>query len=142
MIGETAKWAITHSVWWGGHEDTCSYKLSDRKDLCDCKVMQEAVEADRKADAGELDVDYVFDLAGAVVKVGDRVAYAATDGRSAGLRLGKVIEVRAAHVKKETHWDSDVPCKLRIEVEDTSGFSSINKPVLIATGMKRFVKIV
>ncbi len=90
-------------------------------------------------------VDYVNDLQGLPVKVGDRIAYAVTEGRSGNLRIGKVIEIRAVHVRFDS-WDeekrhgTEVPCKLRVEVE-TSAFSSISKPSLIQADFKRFVRL-
>ena len=91
-------------------------------------------------------VDYVNDLQGLPVVVGDRIAYAVTEGRSGNLRIGKVTEIRAAHERFES-WDVDkeyggtkVPCKLRIEVEK-SAFSSIDKPSLIQADFKRFVRL-
>lgn len=86
-------------------------------------------------------VDFVVDLDGNEVRVGDRVAYAAVDGRSGGLRIGKVLEIRAAHVKHEKHWDSDVPCKLRVDVEKSTGYGGTEKPTLIHVSFRRFVKI-
>ena len=108
--------------------------------------MRTAVESDYKANAGELDVDYVFDLDNKVTKVGDRLAYAAIDGRSSALRIGKLIEIRVAHVKydswdKEKRHGNDVPVKLRIEVEMDNQGHKMSKPVLIEAGMKRFVKL-
>lgn len=90
-------------------------------------------------------VDYVNDLQGLPVVVGDRVAYAVTEGQSGNLRIGKVIEIRAAHDKFDS-WDAEqkyptrVPCKIRIEVEK-SAFSSITKPSLIQADFKRFVRL-
>lgn len=90
-------------------------------------------------------VDYVEDLQGAKVVVGDTIAYAAIDGRSANLRIGTVIEIVPKH-KKYDKWDADrrhgtdVPTKVRVEVSK-SAFSSIDKPALIQASFKRFVKL-
>ena len=90
-------------------------------------------------------VDYVKDLRGEKVVVGDTIAYAVTEGRSGNLRIGTLIEIVPEHVKY-SKWDTDKeygdtrPCKLRIEVEK-SAFSSISKPSLIQADFKRFVKL-
>lgn len=86
-------------------------------------------------------IDYVVDLDGKRVIVGDRVGYAVTDGRSGALRLGKVIEIRAAHKKVEKYWTNEVPTKLRIEVQESTGYGTPAKPVLIESGFKRFVRL-
>lgn len=89
----------------------------------------------------------VPDLRGNPVAVGDTIVYGATDGRSAGMRIGKVIEIVWA---KESHhaWDTKKeydqftkPTKLRVEVEISSGYDTPSKPVLIEAGFKRFVKL-
>jgi hypothetical protein len=90
-------------------------------------------------------VDYVEDLRGEQVVVGDTIAYAVTEGRSGNLRIGTVIEIVP---KRKTYysWDTDKehgnekPCKLRVEVTK-SAFSSIDKPSLIQASFKRFVKL-
>ena len=89
----------------------------------------------------------VTDLRGTSVNVGDTIVYGATDGRSAGLRIGKVIEIVWA--REDYHsWDTEktfvkrqVPTKLRVEVEHNSGYGKIEKPTLIEAGFKRFVKL-
>lgn len=88
----------------------------------------------------------VTDLRGTPVKVGDTIVYGATDGRSAGLRIGKVIEIVWAHTKEhivrgELYWTTDVPTKLKVQVEHNSGYCKIEKPTLIEAGFKRFVKL-
>lgn len=95
---------------------------------------------------GEEGVSYVVDLDGKRVIVGDRIAYAATDGRSAGLRIGKVIEIRAAHKKPRVYdgevlYESAVPVKLRVEVQENTGYGKPEKPTLIEAGFKRFVRL-
>jgi hypothetical protein len=86
--------------------------------------------------------DSVPDLTGTDVKVGDRIAYAVTAGRSGCLRVGKVIEIVWGHHKEpEKRWISPVPTKLRVEVEISSSYGTPEKPVLIEAGFKRFVKI-
>jgi hypothetical protein len=90
-------------------------------------------------------VDYVEDLQGSQVAVGDTIAYAAIDGRSANLRIGTVIEIVPKHMKYD-RWDADrkygteVPTKIRVDVSK-SAFSSIEKPALIQASFKRFVKL-
>lgn len=88
----------------------------------------------------------VEDLDGKQVGVGDRIAYAATDGRSSGLRVGTVLEVVQAHkkdhiVRGELYWSTDVPTKLRVSVESSSGYGTPSKPTLIEASFKRFVKL-
>ena len=85
--------------------------------------------------------DRVMDLTGKMVKVGDTIAYAATDGRSAGLRVGKVTEIVDAHQKVEKHWTRDVPLKIRVLVDQSSGYWAPEKPVLIEAGFRRFVLV-
>lgn len=89
----------------------------------------------------------VPDLRGTPVGVGDTIVYGATDGRSAGLRIGKVTEIVW---KREVYhdWDNEqqfskrqIPTKLRVEVEVSSGYGTPEKPVLIEAGFKRFVKL-
>lgn len=88
----------------------------------------------------------ILDLSGNVVEVGDRIAYAATDGRSAGLRVGRVSEIVLAHEKFDS-WDTHeeyprkVPTKLRVLVEKSSGYWAPEKPVLIEARFQRFVKL-
>jgi len=90
-------------------------------------------------------VDYVKDLRGEKVVVGDTIAYAAVDGRSANLRIGTVTKIVPEHIKF-SKWDTDKkygdtrPCKLWVEVEK-SAFSGISKPALIQADFKRFVKL-
>jgi hypothetical protein len=85
----------------------------------------------------------VPDLRGNPVAVGDTIVYGATDGRSAGMRIGKVTEIVWAHEKMDYAWSysTKVPTKLRVEVEISSGFWAPSKPVLIEAGFKRFVKL-
>lgn len=85
-------------------------------------------------------VDFVRDLLGTQVVVGDEIVYGATDGRSGGIRVGKVTEIVAAHEKSESYgYTRKVPCKLRVEVTASSGYWAPGKPVLIEVGLKRFV---
>lgn len=91
-------------------------------------------------------VDYVKDLRGETVVVGDTIAYAVTEGRSGNLRIGTVIEIVPVKTKYYS-WDdekehgSETPSKLRVQVTK-SAFSSIDKPSLIQANFKRFVKLV
>lgn len=88
----------------------------------------------------------VGDIRGDLVGVGDTIAYAATDGRSSGMRVGKVLDVIEAHTVKEYYdhesfYERKVPTKLKVAVEFSSGYSVPGKPVLIEPGFKRFVKV-
>ena len=86
--------------------------------------------------------DFVLDLEDRVVRVGDRIAYAATDGRSAGLRTGKVTEIVPEHEKPESYgYTRKVPTKIRVKVDKSSGYWAPEKPVLIEAGFKRFVRL-
>lgn len=80
----------------------------------------------------------VQDLRGDWVKVGDTIAYAATDGRSGGIRVGKVIEIVPAH---ESKWGNEIPPKLKVDVGFSSGYWVPGKPTVIDSTLKRFVKI-
>lgn len=80
----------------------------------------------------------VPDLRGDLVTVGDTIAYAATDGRSSGLRVGKVIEVVPPTWGFKS-WKT--PPKLRVEVVVTTGYGLPAKPTLIDASLKRFVKV-
>ena len=87
----------------------------------------------------------VEDLRGVFVKEGDTIAYAATDGRSGGLRVGLVLEVIPAHTKHKK-WGSDtypveVPAKIKVAVQASSGYWAPEKPTLIQASFKRFVRI-
>lgn len=88
----------------------------------------------------------IEDLRGNFVRVGDRIAYAATDGRSAGMRVGTVIEIVRAHEKPHKYkgeylYTTKVPTKLRVSVDVSSGYWAPEKPVLIEAGFKRFVRL-
>lgn len=84
----------------------------------------------------------VPDLRGDYVKVGDTIAYAATDGRSGGIRVGKIIGIIEAHVKEESYgYTRKVPTKLRVEVAFSSGYWKPEKPTTIDASLKRFVKV-
>jgi hypothetical protein len=91
--------------------------------------------------------DFVLDLEDRVVRVGDRIAYAATDGRSSGLRTGTVTAIIPAHTKyaskadEREGWGRDVPAKIRVQVDKSSGYWAPEKPVLIEAGFKRFVRL-
>lgn len=93
------------------------------------------------------DPTVVLDLNDEQVEVGDTIAYAVVQGRSANLRIGKIIEIVWAHDKfdkwdKEKKYPTKVPTKLRVQVEK-SAFGSLwsDKPTLIEAGFKRFVKM-
>ena len=85
---------------------------------------------------------FVEDLQGKRVHVGDRIAYAVTEGRSANIRIGKVVEIVWEHEKVSKHWTATVPTKLRVQVEK-SAFGSLysDKPTLIQASFKRFVRL-
>lgn len=89
----------------------------------------------------------VEDLTGQPVGVGDTIAYAATDGRSGGIRVGKVLKIIESH-KKWASWDKEkeygghtVPTKLQVDVEFSSGYWKPGKPTLIDSSLKRFVLV-
>lgn len=86
----------------------------------------------------------VADLRGDLVTVGDTIAYAATDGRSGGIRVGKILEIVEAHQKpyyRGSDYMVDVPTKLKVEVDFSSGYWKPGKPTLIDASLKRFVKV-
>lgn len=90
----------------------------------------------------------VPDLRGDPVGVGDTIAYAATDGHSGGLRVGKVVEIVEARNTfdrwdKEKEYPNKQPTKIRVSVEHTSGlYSGVEgKTTLIQADFKRFVKV-
>lgn len=83
----------------------------------------------------------VPDIRGDLVGVGDTIAYAATDGRSSAMRVGKITEVVDAHTKKEFGFEYAVPVKLRVQVEYSTGYGTPKKPVIIDPSFKRFVKV-
>lgn len=80
----------------------------------------------------------VPDLQGVDVRVGDRIAYAATDGRSGGLRLGRVLAIVEA---QQADWRGELDVKLRVEVEASTGYGAPDRPTLIRAEFKRFVKL-
>ena len=87
----------------------------------------------------------VFDLDDKPVFVGDRIAYSVTEGRSACVRIGKVIEIVWEHTVDSKYWGEGhvIPTKLRVQVEKSSfGELYSKKPTLIEAGFKRFVKLV
>ena len=93
-------------------------------------------------------VTAVRDLRGEDVKVGDTIAYAATDGRSGGMRVGKVVEIVPPRDTfdrwdKEKKYPNRQPTKLKVSVEHTSGlYSGIEgKTTLIQADFKRFVLV-
>lgn len=90
----------------------------------------------------------VADLRGDLVGVGDTIAYAATDGRSGGLRVGKIVEIVAARDTfdrwdKEKEYPTMQPTKLKVSVGHTSGlYSGVEgKTTFIQASFKRFVKV-
>lgn len=80
----------------------------------------------------------VPDLRGDLVKVGDTIAYAATDGRSGGLRVGEVIAIVPS---REGEYGNTIPTKLKVSVDHSSGYWAPEKPTLITASFKRFVKV-
>lgn len=90
----------------------------------------------------------VPDLRGDLVKVGDTIAYAATDGRSGGMRVGKVVEIVPPRNTfdrwdKEKEYPNKQPTKIKVSVDYTSGlYSGVEgKTTTIQAGFKRFVKV-
>lgn len=89
--------------------------------------------------------DFVLDLDDKEVRVGDRIAYAATDGRSGGLRTGRVLSVIPERVTTESdkYWGEGhkVPAKLKVSVEKSSGYWKPEKPTIIDATLKRFARL-
>lgn len=90
----------------------------------------------------------VLDLRDQPVKAGDLIAYAVTTGRSANVRIGRVVEIVWEHQRFDSAWDrehkypTNVPTKLRVQVEQSAfGGLYTDKPTLIEAGFKRFVKL-
>lgn len=90
----------------------------------------------------------VPDLRDQPVKAGDLIAYAVTTGRSANVRIGRVVEIVWEHNRFDSSWDREhnyptkVPTKLRVQVEQSAfGGLYTDKPTLIEAGFKRFVKL-
>jgi hypothetical protein len=80
----------------------------------------------------------VRDLDGKLVEVGDRIAYSAADGDSAGLRIGVVRAI----VETEPHYHFQSPAvKLKVEVDLTSGWSLPSRATTIAVARRTFVKL-
>jgi len=93
----------------------------------------------------ELNKDYVEDLQGNMVQVGDTIVYGATDGRSGGIRVGKVIKLTPEHITTDDdrYWGSGhkKPAKLTVEVSASSGYWAPEKPTSIDASLKRFVRL-
>lgn len=92
------------------------------------------------------DPTVVLDLNDDQVAVGDTIAYAVVQGRSANLRIGKIVEIVWAHDKfdswdKEQKYPTKVPTKLRVSVDKSAFGSGPDRPTLIEAGFKRFVKM-
>lgn len=88
--------------------------------------------------------DFVTGLDGKQVRTGDRIAYAVTEGRSACIRIGVVVDIVWEHTKNDRYWGDNhkVPTKLRVQVEKSSfGTLFSDKPTLIEAGLMRFVKV-
>jgi hypothetical protein len=88
----------------------------------------------------------IEDLRGVVVGVGDTIAYAAHDGRSTGMRVGKIVEIveasrRPFRFQGELKGYTDVPTKIRVAIEHSNREDSSHPAVLIHADMKRFVKV-
>lgn len=90
----------------------------------------------------------VLDLRGEAVKVGDTIAYAATDGRSGGMRVGKLVKIVEAHETEVVYdhlssYTTSVPLKIQVSVEHTSGVfgRALGKTITIDPSLKRFVLI-
>lgn len=77
------------------------------------------------------------DITGQPLAVGDRVAYATSQSNSVEMKLGVITELVETVPKYE--WESVVH-KIRVQVEETSGYRPPKKPVLIAK-LYRVVKI-
>jgi len=79
----------------------------------------------------------VQDLLGNDVQAGDVIVYAATDGRSAGLRIGTVEKITPA--VKHQDWFHQKPAKVRVKVHQSTGYYAPEKPTTIDASLKRFL---
>jgi hypothetical protein len=79
----------------------------------------------------------VQDLLGNDVKVDDVIVYAATDGRSAGLRIGTILKITPA-VESERRYDRK-PAKIQVKVHQSTGYWAPEKPTTIDSSLKRFL---
>jgi hypothetical protein len=86
--------------------------------------------------------DFVEDLDGKTVRAGDRVAYAAADGDSAGLRVGTVTGLQWSKRNRYSGTRARPTLKMRVEVDRATGYRGTdNSSRLIEVGFRRFVKI-
>ena len=79
----------------------------------------------------------VKDLLGNDVSVGDQIVYAATDGRSAGLRIGTVLKITPA-VESARSYERK-PAKIQVQVHQSTGYWAPEKPTTIDSSLKRFL---
>lgn len=82
----------------------------------------------------------VPDLRGDYVTVGDTIAYAATDGRSSGLRVGKIVKITEKKVTESWHKPG---FRLTVSVDYTSSIYNRAEGATpsIDASLKRFVKV-
>lgn len=84
----------------------------------------------------------VEDMLGNQVGEGDQIVYGATDGRSAGLRLGTVKKITPAGkvpYYKGSDYLVDKPAKITVEVHKSTGYWTPGKPTVIDASLKRFL---
>lgn len=75
------------------------------------------------------------DITGQNLNVGDRIAYATSQSNSVEMKLGTIVEL----VQTISYNDRVIP-KIRVQVEETSGYRAPAKPVLLEK-LKRVVKL-
>ena len=77
------------------------------------------------------------DIVGRDLEVGDRIAYATSQSNSVEMKIGTITELVMS--KKVADWQTPSP-KIRVQVEQTSGYLPPEKPVLISK-LDRVVKL-
>lgn len=85
----------------------------------------------------------IYDLRGTEVVVGDTIAYAATDGRSDGLRVGKIVKITPAYEKEQYGVMMKKNTRLSVSVDYSSSIYRRAQGVntSIDASLKRFVKV-
>lgn len=81
-------------------------------------------------------------MLGNEVGEGDQIVYGATDGRSAGMRIGTVLKVTPAGKAPAYRGSSymvDKPAKIQVQVHHSTGYWSPEKPTTIDASLKRFL---
>lgn len=85
----------------------------------------------------------VPDIRGDLVTAGDTIAYAATDGRSGGMRIGKVVKIVPARMVEEYGVSRKKPARITVSVDFTSSIynRAQGTNTSIDASLKRFVKV-